>query len=133
MFKRRSIFSIVLPLLAAGGAMAQEASPPRRPTRQRRTDDVNAAYMGGGMVVHEAPGARAQGYTRQDIQRAPVPNNQIEAPREQHADATRLTPGVIAPRIPGRGLAQDTGSPGQLQDRLFRPAPGAFLRIPLSW
>ncbi len=131
MVNRRSVLSIVL--LAAGGASAQDAPPPRRPaTRRSARDDQNGAYMGGGMVVQETPfnGPRVQ---RQEIERAPVPNTALEAPRQQHADAARLTPGVIAPQLPGRGSAQETGSPGSLQDRLFRPAPGAHLRIPLTW
>jgi hypothetical protein len=133
MIRRRSVLGFVLPLLVSGAAVAQEATAPRRAAPRRRVDDRNAAYMGGGMVVQEPQGARPQGYTLNDQQRAPVPNSNIEAPRQQHADAAQISPGVIAPRIPGRGSAQDTGSPGSLQDRLFRPAPGAFLRIPLSW
>lgn len=119
-------------LLAIGTAEAQDQNQ-RRP--QRRALDTNAAYMGGGMVVESAPilGRRPQQVaTRTEI--APMPNNRIEAPRGyQQADAVRVTPGMIAPRLPGRGLAQESGSPGSLQDRLFRPAPGAHLRIPMSW
>ena len=87
------------------------------------------------MVVEAAPilGRRPQQVTtRTEI--APMPNLGIEAPRGfQQAEVTRVTPGMIAPQLPGRGLAQDNGSPGSLQDRLFRPAPGAHLRIPMSW
>ena len=86
-------------------------------------------------MVMEAPviGRRPQQViARTEI--APMPNNGIEAPRGfQQADSMRLTPGMIAPRLPGRGFAQENGSPGSLQDRLFRTAPGAHLRIPLSW
>lgn len=87
------------------------------------------------MVIESAPilGRRPQQVvTRTEL--APVPNSRIEAPRGfQQTEVARFTPGVIAPIIPGRGLAQENGSPGSLQDRLFRPAPGAHLRIPLSW
>lgn len=130
--QHRGVFlGLALSLLAIGSAAAQE--PNRR--GPRRSVDTGAAYMGGGMVIEAAPvlGRRPQQVvTRTEL--APVPNSRIEAPRGfQQAEVARFTPGVIAPIIPGRGLAQENGSPGSLQDRLFRPAPGAHLRIPLSW
>ena len=119
-------------LLAVGTAAAQEGNPTRRQTRQA---DPNAAFMGGGMVVEAAPvlGRRPQQVTtRTEI--APMPNFALEAPRGfSQVDAARLTPGMIAPALPGRGSAQVNGSPGSLQERLFRPAPGAYLRIPMTW
>jgi hypothetical protein len=87
--------------------------------------------MGGGMV-QQAPFSPTP-VERPAVERAPMPNSNLEAPRQQRAEVARLTPGVIAPRMPGRGSAEDNVSPGSLQDRLFRPAPGAHLRIPLSW
>jgi len=90
--------------------------------------------MGGGMVLQTAPDLGNQAFAAHRPEPAPVPNSRLEAPRGiVQPQGARLTPGVIAPTIPGRGLAQETGSPGSLQDRLFRPSPGAHLRIPLSW
>jgi len=151
MVYRRLILSIVL--LAASSAVAQEAEPqrreaepqrreaepqaqpaepPRRPVARRpRGEDLNSAYMGGGMV-QQAPFGAAPA-ERPAVELAPMPNSNLEAPRQQRTEVVRLTPGVIAPQMPGRGSAQDSVSPGSLQDRLFRPAPGAHLRIPMSW
>ena len=63
---------------------------------------------------------------------APVPNRSIEAPRLVPEDRARLDPSVINRNLPGRGLATD-GSPSLLEDKLFRPAPGARLRVPFSY
>ena len=138
------------PALAQGGealrqeALRQEAQPQdaepqrqdvaaqRRPAARRpRGEDLNSAYMGGGMV-QQAPFSAAPA-ARPSVELAPMPKSNLEAPRQQRAEVARLTPGVIAPQMPGRGSAQDSVSPGSLQDRLFRPAPGAHLRIPMSW
>jgi len=111
---------------------AQLVEPQRRPVARRpRGEDVNSAYMGGGMV-QQAPFSPPPA-ARPAVELAPMPNSNLEAPRQQRTEAARLTAGVIAPRIPGRGSAQDGVSPGSLQDRLFRPAAGAHLRIPMSW
>lgn len=134
MNSRCLLAGVAVALLAMGSATAQEASDSQRRT-QRRALDTTGAYMGGGMVVESSPllSRRPQPVTTQ-TEIAPMPNNGIEAPRGfQQAQAPRLTPGMIAPALPGRGAAQETGSPGSLQDRLFRPAPGAHLRIPMSW
>ena len=129
---RSLILGLAAAILAVGTAAAQETTTRRAP---RRAVDTNAAYMGGGMVMEESPilNRRPQQVTtRTEI--APMPNSGIEAPRGfRQAEVARVTPGMIAPAIPGRGLAQENGSPGSLQDRLFRPAPGAHLRIPMSW
>jgi len=130
---RGFLLGLAIALIAVGTAAAQDVNSTRR--AQRRSLDTNAAYMGGGMVVEAAPllGRRPQQVTtRTEI--APMPNSGIEAPRGfQQAEAPRIAPAMIAPRLPGRGLAQESGSPGSLQDRLFRPSPGAYLRIPMSW
>lgn len=124
-------FSIAL--LSVGTAAAQDATTTRRASR--RAVDTGAAYMGGGMVVESSPllGRRPQQVaTRMEI--APMPNSNMEAPRGfQQAQVPRIVPDLIGPRLPGRGSAQEVGSPGSLQDRLFRPSPGAHLRIPMSW
>ena len=132
MNRRRALLGFALPFLALGHAGAQEATPARR--GPRRNAEQDGAYMGGGMVVPTSPNFGSHAVTANRAELAPVPNSSIEAPRGyQQAQVARLTPGVIAPTIPGRGFAQENGSPGSLQDRLFRPAPGAHLRIPMSW
>lgn len=136
MKRRALLLGLSLPLLGAGQALAQEEAPRRAP-RQRRPDPRDEAFMGGGMVLEPTPSLGNlgnQSFAANRFEPAPRPNIAMEAPRGiQQPEGARLTPGMIAPRIPGRGLAQDTGSPGSLQDRLFRPSPGAHLRIPISW
>lgn len=135
MNRRALLLGLTLPFLATGHALAQEQPAPRAP-RRRRPDPQDGAYMGGGMVVPSTPsvGQGNQSFAASRVEPAPVPNTRLEPPRGiPQVEGPRLTPGVIAPRIPGRGSAQETGSPGSLQDRLFRPSPGAHLRIPLSW
>jgi len=83
-------------------------------------------------MVQQAPFSPAPA-ARPAVELAPMPNSNLEAPRQQRTEVARLTPGVISPQMPGRGSAQDSVSPGSLQDRLFRPAAGAHLRIPMSW
>ena len=94
----------------------------------------DGAFMGGGMVVPESVVVATPAPARPRLEAAPVPNARIQAPREApRADVAQVQPTFIAPRLPGRGHAQETGSPGELQDRLFRPAPGAQVRIPITW
>ena len=133
------------PIAAAQGAPAirqevQQAVPATdaaRPARRRTQDSRDGAFMGGGMVVPSNPSlgtslAYSTPAIRPEI--APMPNLGLEAPRGfRERETARVTPSMIGPRLPGRGAAQETGSPGSLQDRLFRPAPGAHLRIPMSW
>ena len=91
MVLRRSLFSLVL--LAAGSVLAQEAEPrlreaeplreqagpsrqeaepQRRPAARRpRGEDLNSAYMGGGMV-QQAPFSPAP-VERPAVERAPMP------------------------------------------------------------
>ncbi len=131
MLLRKSFLAVFLAALTLSSlpAMAQGRRVDNRPS------PTDGAYMGGGMVVPES----SVTITRQQpasprLEAAPVPNSRIEAPRvEPQQDVAQVQPTFIAPRLPGRGHAQENGSPGSLQDRLFRPAPGAQLRIPLTW
>ncbi|MDB5371866.1 MAG: hypothetical protein JWP04_508 [Belnapia sp.] len=63
---------------------------------------------------------------------APVPNRSLEAPRVIIEDRASLGPSVINRNLPGRGQASD-GSVNLLEDKLFRPAPGARLSVPFSY
>ncbi|RVT98797.1 hypothetical protein EOD42_01415 [Rhodovarius crocodyli] len=99
-----------------------------------RPSATDGAFMGGGIVVPESVVVATPAPARPRLEAAPVPNARIQAPREApRADVAQVQPTFIAPRLPGRGHAQETGSPGDLQDRLFRPAPGAQVRIPVIW
>lgn len=67
---------------------------------------------------------------------APVPNNDIEAPRSRTADsgAPRVNPALIDPDDPQIGTQRDRSSLQSREDRLLRqPAPGARLRLPFAY
>ncbi|RYI95619.1 MAG: hypothetical protein EON47_20245 [Acetobacteraceae bacterium] len=64
--------------------------------------------------------------------RAPVPDRNLDAPRVIPQDRASLGPSIINRNLPGRGQAAD-GAPNLLEDKLFRPAPGARLNVPFSF
>jgi hypothetical protein len=61
-----------------------------------------------------------------------MPNRDLEAPRQFQDDRGHLAPGVISRDMPGRGQATQ-GSPSLLEDKLFKPVPGARLNVPFSY
>ena len=63
---------------------------------------------------------------------APVPDRSKEGPRVIEKDRTRVNPSIIYRNLPGRGQA-DQGAPDLLEDKLFKPAPGARLNVPFSY
>jgi hypothetical protein len=63
---------------------------------------------------------------------APVPDRSNEGPRVVEKDRTRINPSIIYRNLPGRGQA-DQGAPDLLEDKLFKPAPGARLNVPFSY
>lgn len=63
---------------------------------------------------------------------APVPDRNQEGPRVIEQDRARINPSIINRSLPGRGQA-DQGSPDVLEDKLFKPAPGARLNVPFSY
>jgi hypothetical protein len=63
---------------------------------------------------------------------APVPDRSKEAPRVVEQDRARFNPSIINRNLPGRGQT-DQGSPDLLEDKLFKPAPGARLNVPFSY
>jgi hypothetical protein len=67
------------------------------------------------------------------VERAPLPRMDIEAPRVAEEQSAQITPTFIAPSVPGRGMAEAGRQPDAVSDRLFPPAPGARLRLPMSW
>jgi hypothetical protein len=63
---------------------------------------------------------------------APVPDRSKEGPRVIERDRARIDPSIINRNLPGRGQANQ-GSPDLLEDKLFKPAPGARLNVPFSY
>ncbi len=125
--------ALVLPVSAArgqeGGAPPRPRPPPRRERAGNRPQPNDGAYMGGGMVV-ETPALVPRG----DL--APTPNLRLEAPRQAAAPEpeVQFTPGFINPRLPGRGSTrQGESDVNPLDYRLFNPAPGAHIRMPMTW
>ena len=63
---------------------------------------------------------------------APMPDRSKEGPRVVEQDRARINPSIIYRNLPGRGQA-DQGAPDVLEDKLFKPAPGARLNVPFSY
>ncbi|MBL6077050.1 hypothetical protein JMJ56_03465 [Belnapia sp. T18] len=63
---------------------------------------------------------------------APVPNRMVERQAPLPDPRTTLGPSLLYRNLPGRGLAEE-GSPSLLEDKLYRPAPGARLRVPFAY
>jgi hypothetical protein len=121
---------------AARGQDSAPVPPPPRPRPQPRRERVDnrpqpndGAFMGGGMVV-DSPRLDPRG----DL--APTPNMRIEAPRQAAGPEpeVQFAPGLINPRLPGRGTTrQGQSDVNPLDYRLFNPAPGAHIRLPMTW
>lgn len=139
---RRALLAGVL-ALGVQGALAQEAAPapeasatvtaPRATPAPRRAR-VPAAVKPRPMEIAKLP-PQLQAARRPDAQagiRAPVPNRNLDAPLVIPQDRTRLGPSIINRNLPGRGQAAE-GAPNLLEDKLFRPAPGARLNVPFSF
>ncbi|WP_043363437.1 hypothetical protein [Belnapia sp. F-4-1] len=63
---------------------------------------------------------------------APVPNRSVERQAPLPNPRTTLSPSLLYRNLPGRGLAEE-GTPSLLEDKLYRPAPGARLRVPFAY
>lgn len=126
MLGRRALIGGLLASLGAASALAQSAAPEaprpaaqpiRRPPEQRRRPRQAEASV-------SAPDPRGQ--------LAPIPNRDIEAPRNRN-DAPRasLSPTVIDP-APAQPHLRGSGFAMQAQeDRLLqKPIPGARLNVP---
>ena len=142
MTRRRHLPSLFVALLAVApaGAVAEEAAnrvegtvvaPQRpaaskpRPARRRARPREPAAPQQAAPVPETGPRLEA----------APVPNRDLEAPRDPTGaagDRTRLTPSVITRPLPNQGMATQ-GTPSIQEERLFFPAPGARLNVPFSY
>jgi hypothetical protein len=126
MLGRRALLSCLVLTLGAGSAMAQSAAPatprPTSPTRRPSPEQRRQRRLAEKTVTApEPPG-----------QPAPMPNRDIEAPRNgQDAPRARLSPTVIdpaptQPHLGGSGFALQAQ-----EDRLLqKPMPGARLSVP---
>jgi hypothetical protein len=126
MLGRRAFLTGLLLTLGAGEALAQNAAPvapspaapPRRPSPERRRQRRVAEKT---VTAPEPAG-----------QPAPIPNRDIEAPRNGNdTPRARLSPTVIdpaptQPHLGGSGFAMQAQ-----EDRLLqKPMPGARLSVP---
>lgn len=65
---------------------------------------------------------------------APVPNPDIEAPRNRDAPSARIDPALIDPNVPSAGVSGPPQGPPAQEDRLLRqPGAGARLRVPFAY
>ena len=117
-------------------ATATEAAPaalPRPAPVQRRARVPGAAKPAPLEVTKLPPQQPPPGQPNLRVgSLAPVPDRNMEAPRAPVQDRASLGPSVINRNLPGRGQASD-GGPSLLEDKLFRPAPGARLNLPFSY
>lgn len=122
MTARRALLVLALGLLPWPAA-GQRAEPRRRRRRlARRAEPLPAPPP--------APPIRGEP--------APVPNRDLEAPREPEAAraalAPRINPALIDPAEPRIGATTDRHSPQAREDRLLRePAAGARLSLPFAY
>jgi len=121
MLGRRAFLTGLLLTLGAGGALAQNAAPatpPRRPAPEQRRQRRVAEKT----VTAQEPAG----------QPAPMPNRDIEAPRNGNdTPRARLSPAVIdpapaQPHLGGSGFAMQAQEDKLLQ----KPMPGARLSVP---
>ena len=126
MFGRRSFLTVLMLGLGAGGALAQNAAPapprpaapPRRPSPEQRRQRRVAEKT---VTAPEPAG-----------QPAPMPNRNIEAPRNGNdTPRARLSPTVIdpapaQPHLGGSGFAMQAQEDKLLQ----KPMPGERLSVP---
>jgi hypothetical protein len=121
---RRSLLAALLALLAAPAAAQQQ---PRRPAQPQARRPVRRRPAGPAPQPQVAAPARGEP--------APVPNRDLEAPRQPGTQpSARVDPTLIDPAEPRPGTATDRNSPQAREDRLLRqPAPGARLRVPFAF
>ena len=140
MNRRRLLLTMLGALSAAAAPVAaQEAPqppaagapprppPPQRPRRQRQPRRQARKPQPAADPNPPPPAPQAP-----QLEAAPVPNRDLEAPRVVEKDQTRLSPSVIHRRLPQQGMAAE-GAPNEREERLFFPAPGARLSVPFAY
>ena len=118
----RGLLPLSLLLLLAGPALAQAPQPGKGgrkpPALELPKQPAVPPAMKSGQPANSSM--------------APVPDRSKEGPRVVERDRARIDPSIINRNLPGRGQA-DQGSPDLLEDKLFKPAPGARLNVPFSY
>jgi len=126
MLGRRALLTGLLLTLGAGAALAQNAAPasprPAAPPRRPSSEQRRQRRVAEKTVTAPEPAG----------QPAPIPNRDIEAPRNANdTPRARLSPTVIdppptQPHLGGSGFAMQAQ-----EDRLLqKPMPGARLSVP---
>lgn len=126
MLGRRAFLTGLLLTLGAGGALAQNAAPaaprPAAPLRRPSPEQRRQRRVAEKTVTAPEPAG----------QPAPMPNRDIEAPRNGNdTPRARLSPAVIdpapaQPHLGGSGFAMQAQEDKLLQ----KPMPGARLSVP---
>lgn len=119
---------------AAGRAEAPAVAAPepqRKPRPARRRGRARQAGAGAQQQQQAAPPFDT---SATQLEAAPVPNRDLEAPRAPGTgtDRARLSPSVIHRPLPSQGMAAE-GAQNIQEERLFFPAPGARLNVPFSY
>ncbi len=121
---RRGMLAAVLALLPAA-AFGQGSAPAERQGRAPRSARRTPQAMAPPPPVPPVPDDPA-----------PVPNRDLEAPRDRSAGAgsPRFDPTLIDPNTPRVGATSDPHSPQSREDRLLRqPGAGGRLTVPFSY
>ncbi|RAI61016.1 hypothetical protein [Roseicella frigidaeris] len=117
MRRRCALLGLLLLGLAAGPAQAQRGAGKPPPLELRKQPSIPLTQKSGAPLNSTI---------------APVPDRSKEAPRTIQPDRARIDPSIINRPLPGRG-AVDQGEREVLEDKLFKPAPGARLNVPFSY
>ena len=135
MFGRRALLTGLLLSLGAGAALAQNAAPapprPAAPSRRPSPEQRRRRRVAEKTVTAPEPAG----------QPAPIPNRDIEAPRNDNdTPRARLSPTVIdpaptQPHLSGSGFAMQAQEDKLLQNQrgpfgVYLPMPGARLSVP---
>ena len=144
MTRRRHLPSLFVALLAvapaggggAGGGRSRRGDGAARPAAAGRVQASAGPASGAAAASRRRPQQAAPApETGPRLEAAPVPNRDLEAPRDP-TGAAGTAPGCRRASSPGRcpnqGMATE-GTPSIQEERLFFPAPGARLNVPFSY
>jgi hypothetical protein len=135
---RRTLLAL---LLLAGPALAEEAAvlspgpearPPERAAPARPRPRTPALRKPPPLDLSKQAARPLPPRQPQLGSLAPVPNRDVERQPTLPDPRTTLGPSLLYRNLPGRGLAEE-GAPNLLEEKLYRPAPGARLRVPFAY
>ncbi|MBL6456761.1 hypothetical protein JMJ55_15600 [Belnapia sp. T6] len=122
--------AVVTPEPPAAAAPAPAAPPRPAPPRRPRVPAVPKPPPLD--LAKQAPRPQAPRIPPMVGSQAPVPNRDLDPRQVLPQERTSLGPSLLYRNLPGRGLAAE-GAPNLLEDKLYKPAPGARLTVPFAY